>query len=461
MKKRFAVLFCGVFLLFAVPVGVLANSGPAHWENSPSFSITPLENCPVSVSREDLSFDFSAEERGDYSPQARVSAAYQMKNPTAKPVKVQMAFPLISSLDDFQKNGTRITAGGKDIPFDIYLGETKPKSGTDTNYYSEDGKLIQTSLPSFSQILSSVSTKTNTQKAIGGTGKQYVLTADKDCGVKVSTTDGKTCIFSTGFNDYSSNGTTMSLACQMQKGSVLTFLALGGQNPVVETFESDGLSKKTDQVKIHITDVSPEDYLKNIVMQSRMYKAYPSEKLLTRMTSALESYVQNQIKSGSRSISAESFSNFFSQPRMIVLCFETQFPAKGTQNVTVQYPMSGAMNAAQTQAPIYSYGYLLNPAKGWAGFQNLNIKVIPPKSNPYVVQSSLSLNRAKDGAYTASLPSLPQNDLVFSIYPKAKTEPKSVSSIEQIGGISTVAIIVFLAVLIGVLAVAAHLKVKQ
>ena len=67
---------------------------------------------------------------------------------------------------------------------------------------------------------------------------------------------------------------------------------------------------------------------------------------------------------------------------------------------------------------------MLNPAKGWAGFRNLNIRIVPPKKAPSLVAGSLSFKKSSDGAYTASLPSLPQNDLTFSLCESQRVEPK-------------------------------------
>ncbi len=49
------------------------------------------------------------------------------------------------------------------------------------------------------------------------------------------------------------------------------------------------------------------------------------------------------------------------------------------------------MDRTSTYDPLYTFDYLLNPAERWAGFTNLNIEIRPPKSNPYIVDSSIDL----------------------------------------------------------------------
>ncbi|HEX3017892.1 MAG TPA: hypothetical protein VHP31_08585 [Caproicibacter sp.] len=449
MKKVFAVFFC--VLLAAVPVGASANSGPAYWQHTPSFSIAPLKDCPVTVSREDLSFDFSAEKNLDYGPQAQVTASYQMKNPTAKPVKVQMAFPLIASLNDLaQIDGVHISANSKNIPFEIYLGGKQPDAGVNKNYYDADGKLIKTSLPSFSQILKSVNAKPTARKIIKGSGKLYKMTSSKQCGVKVSVPLQNSYIFNTGFNGFSRSNDTISVFSSPYKDQDLSLLVLGGQNPNIETFQDQNLTKKATQgVNVQVSNIDVETYLKDMFSGSPIYKAYPSDGLLKSLISEFEDEADAAMAINP-SFGDADFSSFFEQEHIVVLCYEAEFPANGTQNITVSYPMGGAMNVEKTHDPVYSYGYLLNPAKGWAGFQNLNIKVVPPKREPYVVSSSIPLTAEKDGAYTAKLSSLPQNDFVFSIHSESKTEPKdsSIFSWNPTVILITVVIIVLIAVMI-------------
>ena len=89
MNARTAVpaVFLSIFLA-AAPVAASAYSGPEYWESTPAFSVTPLKGSPITVEREDLTFDFSKNKSFRYSPSADVSAAYRMKNPTGEAVRV-------------------------------------------------------------------------------------------------------------------------------------------------------------------------------------------------------------------------------------------------------------------------------------------------------------------------------------------------------------------------------------
>lgn len=471
MKKVFAVIFS--VLLAAVPVGASANSGPMHWETSPSFSMTPLADSPISVSREDLSFSFSKQKshiNEGYSPEARVTASYQMKNPTTKPVKVQMAFPLIASLNDLaQMEGISITAGGSRVPFEVYPGSAMPGAGYSYNYYGKDSKLVKTSFPSFSQILSSISDKPAVLEKLKGKGKRYVLSFDKNEDVNMTTTfntGGKSCgILTTGMNGFSNSGSVVQLYGYWDKDPAvnmtpISVVAFGDSvQPSFSITDHNNKTLASEKPEVIQSEEDADSYFKAALSSSTIYRAYPSVKFRSRLVASAENYAEASMSGGNPVFGEGGFSTFLEQQRIIVLAYEVTFPANSEKNIVVSYPMGGVMDVQKTQDPIYSYGYLLNPAKGWAGFQNLNIKVTPPENEPYVVSSSIPLTASKDGVYTAKLSSLPQNDLVFSIYSKSKTEPRSSSVFSW--NPTVILITVVIIVLIAVMIAAGRLKGRE
>lgn len=406
MKKQFfALVLCA---LLAVPITpASANSGPEVMEQSPSLSLTPLADCPIKVSSEDLTFDFSANKHQNYSPQAQVTAAYSMQNPTAKETKVQMAFPLIASLDDLSKMaGIRITGNGKPIPFQIFIGAPCAPTGVSHNYYDKSGGLVKTNLPSFEQILKSVSAHPADRKIVKGMGRAYRITSAKENGVTVSGNTGMYLVAS-GFNGYDNQKNSFSITGTVTDSRSLSFLALGSGNPVIVPADPSIVLTINPSVQ------EPDSYFRSFTKQSEVYKAYPSEAFRDRLVSALEDSAETCFRGNHVYGDAERY-DFFQKTRILVLCYEADFPAGSTQEISVSYPMGGTMNLDPSRKPIYSYGYLLNPAKGWAGFQNLKIRVTPPKNASELIRSSLALKKT-DNAYTAEFSGLPNSDLVFTL----------------------------------------------
>lgn len=80
-----------------------------------------------------------------------------MENPSSTALKVRMAFPLIGSLSEL--GGVQITANGKAIPFQTFMGDQAAGSGASQNYYKDDGTLNTKNL-SFDQIIKSVNENT-------------------------------------------------------------------------------------------------------------------------------------------------------------------------------------------------------------------------------------------------------------------------------------------------------------
>lgn len=430
MKRGITLLVC----LLLLSISVSANSGPAYWEQAPSFSMTALKDCPVTVEREDLTFDFqSGAQRSDYSPKAEVTAAYQMKNPAKAALSVQMAFPLISSLSDLASAaGVRITADEKNVPFRVLLGGTAAEAGMTRNYYREDGTLNGQNLPSFEQILQSIQAAPEANKKLKDAGKLYQFSAMNQiqpCRLLISfeIKPGKTNLISTGFNGYSSDAGKMELTGWLEpdRQAPLSFLVVGDdiQNLSVKAYGDNEkeLPGVKAEVKASAQEVKP--FFESIVKRSEAYRAFQSPEFLTQLYNAAAQHIDGLMAGGQTVIDDSTFYDFYSKNRILILAYEIPFAAGSIAKVSVHYSMSGAMDAKTAAKPVYSYGYLLNPAKGWAGFNNLNISVIPPKESPYVAKSSIPMTRGDSGIYSAKLDSLPKSDLTFTLYAKPQITP--------------------------------------
>lgn len=428
-----AALLC--VLLAIIPAAASANSGPAYWESAPSFSITPLKDCPVTVEREDLTFDFSKNKNQSYSPCADVTAAYRMKNPTKQTVKVQMAFPLIARLpellptEDYHANSPvigdtlAVSVDGKKVPFEIFPGSEMPEAGVAQNYAAESGGKTKAALPGFEQILKSISAKSSPRKIITGSGRRYDITVEQDGGIRAASSGKGVYLLSRGFNGMSSDGSSVELTSNcLKKGDSVSVLALGGK-PTVTALTSDGKPNPSGRPEIQQSDCSVDDYVQEMLRNSHIFRADQAGNLLPRLVSSVEDHTESFFADGNLSFNESNLYDFLQQERLFVLCFETEFPAGNEQAVTVRYAMSGSMDERKTRDPVYSYAYLLNPAKGWADFLNLNIRIVPPAEAPNLITSSLSFRESHDGTYALSLPFLPKGDLTFSLYKYSQVVP--------------------------------------
>ncbi len=417
--------------------------------------MTPLENCPVEVGGETLTFDFSGGFKSvdQYSPAAAVTADYKMTNPTAKPLTVQMAFPLIASLSDLsQMDGVEITADGNDLPFRIAPGSSVTDVYSEPVYYNSSGTLAKSTLPSFSAILQSVTAEKPALKKFAGKGKLYRLShsgGNANVSAFFRPPCGSLAVLATAADGISQSGAGVTVEGYVQNtvppygveaSPPFSLLVFGAQSEpsIVATPDGSGQqaskaaspsggtasASQTERSSLTTGEQDAETFLNELVKRSAVYQRYPTQDLLNRLTWVLLKQAEDSAEAGNPVFSDSSVYDFYNQARVIVLAYEVAFPANGTVDVRVKYPMGGTMDSRSTADPVYTYGYLLNPAKGWASFRNLSISIIPSARDPYVIKSTIPLAKGTGGNYTASLKTLPESDLVFSLYPKEKTEPK-------------------------------------
>lgn len=424
---RLTAAACCLLPVLAFPAAASANSGPVRWNGPPSYSVSPVENCPVTVEREDLSFDFSAGVKADWSPGALVTASYEMKNPTSGPLSVQMAFPMIASLSDLSRSkGICITADGSDLPYRISVGQAQSMGADSRAYFSGDGALVGTALPAFDEILKSVSEGSAAPGLLSGEGTLYRFSCARNNRLKVRLSAGKTAaILTSGVNGYSRDGSDLVLEGQADPQGGITVLAFGDvSKPAAKAYTEDGGKESGAAVRTEESKQDAASFLREKLKQSEAYRAYPSEEFLSALTGAAVRAAESTAQAGNAFGDGELY-DFLAQSRVLVLTYEVPFPANGARQVSVQYPTGGAMDAEQTVSPVYTYGYLLSPAKNWAAFRNLNLRIVPPAKAPFVVRSSIPLSGTKSGAYEAKLPTLPERDLTFSLYESAVLTPKA------------------------------------
>ena len=97
--------------------------------------------------------------------------------------------------------------------------------------------------------------------------------------------------------------------------------------------------------------------------------------------------------------------------------YEIFIPAGGTITNTVTAPIYPDLDV-RYEPPVYTYTYLLSPAKTWAEFGTLDIVV----NTPYYMTESggaFSFEKAEKG-YRASLDGLPEGELEFTLSESAK-----------------------------------------
>ncbi len=292
------------------------------------------------------------------------------------------------------------------------------------------------SLPSFETILKSVSQPSATPSVLSGRGTLYRFSSAENSRLKISLSAQKksAAVLTSGVDGVSGDGSCYRLEGQAGPKRAISVLIFGKMSaPAVQACTEDGERKSGTAVRTEASKLDAASFLREKIRQTKVYQACPTEKFLAVLTGAAMRAAGSAAEAGNP-FGDDALYDFLEQKRILVLTYEVPFSAGQTRRVSVQYPMSGAMDARRTASPVYSYGYLLSPAKRWAGFRNLSIQILPPKEAPYVVRSSLPMTRLQSGAYSAKLASLPDEDLTFSLYRSQQLEPKASSRLSSLGG---------------------------
>lgn len=425
MKKLICFTIC---LVFFGGIPVYANSAPSYWKAYPYSDILAVEqNSPVTVERERLTFDFTQvyDDGGYHSPAAKVLAEYQIENPTDDPLFVQMAFPFVESLSTLSPNDITVTADGSAVPFKIYIDPQRPDASGDPD-------------ESFSYDYGSIGNITNQEIKLSGfnldsDAKLYrfaVSGKEEDnlyLQVGYRSDINKALLIGDGFHGLSYSGETGNqLDCRIRENTECEILVLG-EEPQMSWDVVTGEGKRVDeclyQLNVNSDSANPKEYLlealrgniseDTIAISDDTLAAISNTQLINPCLN--EIYKENQ-ESGFAMIS-EVVSTICSD-RIFTLIYQIEFPPKSVRSVNVGYIAKGTMDRRETVSPKYSYTYLLSPAENWADFGLLELQIITPQEAPYIIESSLSLTDDGENRYIANFDSLPESELIFTLYEK-------------------------------------------
>jgi len=403
-----------------------ANSLPVYWQGYPSFEVLTLDsNSPIEVKHEHLIFDISEFDKLEHTITGRVTATYEMFNPTDENLTVQMAFPFISKVYNFSKEDISISAGNENIPFDIFLGEPVGSYGAAVD--QEDISF------DFSEVASAITAGPYHGKNFSETdeGILYTFEVVPENNEMVYFSVGldeidinRTKIVTDGFNSIEAGQNYIKVSGWCHEKTGFEIFVLGSDADFrIEGYTDGSHKQKTDNftytifrktlnVKVFIEDMVEKERAESDIINStgidmsQIYRMY-----ISAMDEAL---------SANSFITYNDLVGEFYVNRLIILLYNVQFPASSGKTVSVGYKALGTMDSRNTGSPLYTFSYLLTPAKYWAAFNNLDIEIITPSQAPHIVQSNIELEKTSPGHYTASLASLPEKDLYFTIHADSK-----------------------------------------
>jgi hypothetical protein len=420
MKKLVKII--SIFLISSISL-VFANSGPVYWQGYPSSDIMTVEkDSPIEVKSEDLIFDFSDGNNDSHSVQANVTAQYEMTNPTDETQSVQMAFPYIERLYNINYDNIKVTSDGKELPYEVYAGKVVNSYGNSFEEHKDENF-------DFDEIVNTISNdiyeaKTFTADEIG---KLYYFEIKPTANEKVDFTvdftydQEKTNILIKNFNSFSREDGKVRIASGCYESQIAEIYVLGEDIDIdIKGYTIGSSKEETNAFTYELTEkeIDVKSYLLDDMKSNSFvgFEHISDTQLYNLYAIALDKYFVNNLGF----CTVDDVLTESGSMRVITLVYTVEFLPSQDQQVSVSYNTKGTMDKRNTSSPQFLFDYILNPAKNWNSFNNLNIKIITPQEAPYIIDSSINLNKEKSNIYTAKLDNLPEEDLSFTLYQKEK-----------------------------------------
>ena len=423
MKKKIAVAFLASLLLnLLLAVPIQANSAQRHWSGTDSTgALVKDKNCPLVVDKELLTFDVqefpknyygNAEEFLAYT--GKVTAEYTFRNPADYTVTATLAFPFgnlphygeyiydsptdkYTAASDTEKYGVKVngklikaavrhTLKDRGTPF--YLDEDMPKL---TDGYISDS-FFRPDLPVWVQQYSVEGINPENQAATAA----FVLREDPT----------KTRVLWEEKSGMATLKDGIRISGWAKTGNTLTVYIFGerpkeGISWVL--YENGACEKKIDG---NMT----LKYSEQMTFRDFAFREYDNSSGISKSDwyNAQVAFLNDGSKDWMYGgIYADKYS--FSLMRWYEYTLTLE-PGQTLTN-TVTAPLYPAIDAGYTPS-IYTYTYLLSPAKTWAQFGELKIVVNTPY---YMTENNQGGFSGTEKGYELTLPGLPEKELTFTL----------------------------------------------
>lgn len=419
MKRNNTYIFITslIILLSFVNIGY-ANSGPTYWEGYPTFELLSIEkNSPIVVENEDLVFDFSKKEyleRADHSISGLVTATYQMSNQSNSDETVQMAFPFVSSLRNFNPKDVAIMADNQNIPFNIYIGDKVDDDNLEFNTIIKSIRR-ETYMPQNYDLNEVGTLYTYEVSPTGENNVNFVISYNYN--------QGKSKIICKGFNGYGQDNNKASIHSWVRDKETLEVFVIGEDLDLnINAFKDGEQSRKTDDYSYEVNKekLTIGDFLNKSIEDYEYSETFNKYLFENQLFNVFSKELDEILGHNVNILTMEDFYSLDYLERILVFVYETSFSEQSKRNISISYLARGTMDKTSTVDPLYTFEYLLNPAENWADFKNLNIEIKVPRTHPYVIDSSIDLVKNDDGNYVGTFEYLPDGDLSFTLYSKEK-----------------------------------------
>jgi len=414
-KKAFVIVLILFFFLNSTPVW--ANSAPVYWEASPSSNVMIVEeDSPISVLKENLTFDFRENLLKDYSIVAKVNAEYTMKNTSEKEITSAMVFPYFGNFSGSRKPGGEVLVDGSPVPYTLYYGDAYRKENLEEEKLDLKGALNEMETGSYEPV----------NFSLDEPGVLYQVTfknlkKDHFTGKLSFSLEGSEKVFAKNLNGYGYSADQYDIGTSVRYQDTIEVFLLGDALnliPEAHTFEGVTLRENEDYtVEISKKSMLFQDYYEEMIADSE-YLGYFVINNQTERNFFLKNL--DDAFGSARLVTEDDLAQFLHEERLIFLYYETSFQAEEEKTTSISYEAGGSMDRRSSKDPTYTFEYLLSPAGYFKDFTNLTLRVLPSEGYPYVISSSLPLDKKENGEYLGVFDTLPEKELTFTMYREEK-----------------------------------------
>lgn len=405
MKK---LLLLWLLLFCLVPSVVLANSGPVVWETHPSTGLLPLPgDSGVRVEEELLELDFRSFDGLEYALQGEARAIYRMVHEEPGSQTVDMAFPLVGSLEDLSAFPPVILVDGEKVPVQVLPGAPAGDDGDFAAVLDGVNRLSGGLMDPATPVTLHTFQVEVTRGEEVNFGVDFTLDPQRTRGV------------SRNFNGFSWDESGRIQLTSWIRGTGEVDIAVLGESPdfVTSAWTDGQQSDPTDGYRVQRSE-------RQTTLRELLLSGWPEDPSAGAMEVLADdqlwalraSRLQEAFAGGNPVASDHDLMDLSWQQRYYVLAFQVPFEENVSRTVEVQYRISGSMDRSTTRDPVYTVRYLLNPAAGWREFGKLEVRIFTPEMAPYVIASSQELVPVEPGLYEGSFEGLPEGDLELSLY---------------------------------------------
>lgn len=397
-----AIVILALCIMLALTPMVQANSGPTHYAGTTAAGVhVELEECPIEVVHENLTFDIPEFPREYYEDesaftdyQARVTAEYTLRNPTDADVTVELLFPFgiapgYAPYSRILPEYCGITVDGAEI--DLQLRHSLVW-GSEFDM-AEDSARLHDGFMEHGFYRPDMSVTVYTYRPRDVAVQDWI-----EARVRLDSDPARTKYILDPANSLRTESDHVVVGSSVRARDAVTLYVIG-EAPGGELGWELYSNNEPIEGNLECVDAR-QTTLKEILLS---YRPEGSEVSDTDWYNAMVQ-MMDQSECAYGYIDMNHFFGLMSWYE-----YELIIPAGGTVVNTVKAPIYPDINSGW-EPPVYSYEYLLSPAKGWADFGTLDITVKTPY---HMTQCNLDGFEKTEEGCALHLEGLPDRELVF------------------------------------------------